>query len=128
MKTWLLYSAATLFLAACTEEVTTGATIERVAEANEDVQSLIDYTTDDKFASVIYSETGTSYLLLNAKGTVEATLEEDGKKLNIYLTQKDDGSPDTIEDITFAIELNKAYESIHLFENNQEIPFEIWYE
>lgn len=129
MKKWLLLVAASIFLAACGDDETQkNPTIERVDTINEDVQSLVDFTTDDKFASVIYSETGTSYLLLNATGTVDATLEPHDEKLHVLLTQQTDGSPETIEDIVYAIELDQAYESIHLFEDGEEIPFEVWSE
>lgn len=126
MKKWIVIGAATLFLAACSTGETTP-TIKLETNVNADVQSLVDQTTDEKFASLIYSEQGTSYLLLNTTGTVETTLEEDGDNLVIHVTETEDGSPEVIEDIVYAIELTKQYDTIHLYLNGEEIAFEVWY-
>lgn len=124
MKKWLLLT--TLLLAACSQEADVP-TIKQETTIHPDVQSLVDQTTDDKFASLIYSEQGTSYLLLNTTGAIEARLEEDGESLVIQLTESDDGSPETIEDIVYAIDLHKQYDTIHLYLNGEEIAFEVWY-
>lgn len=126
MKKWLLLSAAALFLAACNNGEATP-TIELEENINTDVQSLVDQTTDDKFASLIYSEQGTSYLLLNATGTTETLLEEKDDNLHIYVTETDDSSPDIIDDVVYKFELEKKYDMIHLYLNGQEIAFEVWY-
>ncbi|MCH7323380.1 hypothetical protein LZ480_16005 [Solibacillus sp. MA9] len=128
MKKWLLVLTTIVLLAACSEKEAKGPTIDKVENVNEDVQSLVDITEDDKFASFIYSETGTSYLLLNATGTVSVEIEPSDNLLNVQITQKDDQTPDEIDDIVYALKLDKAYETIHIFENGKEIEFEVWYE
>lgn len=128
MKKWLFALTTIVLLAACSEKEAKGPTIDKVETVNEDVQSLVDITADDKFASFIYSATGTSYLLLNATGTVSVALEPADNLLNIQITQKDDQTPDEIDDIVYALTLDKAYETIHIFENGKEIDFEVWYE
>lgn len=122
----MLIGVATLFLAACSSDEA-ALTIKLEENVNADVQSLVDQTTDDKFASIIYSQEETSYLLLNAKGSVEARLEEDGNNLHIHVTETDDGSPEAIDDVVYAFDLNKQYEMIHLYLNGEEIAFEVWY-
>lgn len=129
MKNWLLIAVTAMMLAACNDSnETAGPTIKLEENVNEDVQSLVDFTEDDKFASFIYSETGTSYLLLNATGSIQIELEQKDSLLNIQITQKDDGTPNEIEDVVYALELDKTYDTIHLFENGEEIQFEIWYD
>lgn len=128
MKNWLLFLTTVVILAACGKNEANGPTIDKVEKANQDVQSLIDITEDDKFASLIYSATGTSYLLLNATGTVSVELEPADNLLNIQLAQKEDQTPNEIDDIVYALELDKQYDSIHIFENGKEIEFEVWYE
>ena len=128
MKKWLFVLTTALLLAACSEKEAQGPTIEIVEKVNEDVQALVDITEDDKFASFIYSATGTSYLLLNAKGTVSVDLEPADTILNVQITQKDDQTPDEIDDLVYALELDREYETIHIFENGKEIQFEVWYE
>ncbi|WP_274310124.1 hypothetical protein [Solibacillus daqui] len=128
MNKWLLVLTTIVLLAACSEKETKGPTIDKVENVNEDVQSLVDITEDDKFASFIYSETGTSYLLLNATGTVSVEIEPADNLLNVQITHKDDQTPDEIDDIVYALKLDKAYETIHIFENGKEIEFEVWYE
>lgn len=129
MKKWLLIAVSILIIAACGDDKTTSSpTISKVDAVNDDVQSLVDLTEDDKFASIIYSETGTSYLLLNAPGKVKVAVESTDEILNVEITQEDDGSPEAIEDIVYSLELDKPYDTIHIFENGEEIPFEVWYE
>lgn len=122
----MLVGAATLFLAACSTDEATP-TIKLETTVNADVQSLVDQTADDKYASLIYSEQGTSYLLLNTTGIVETTLEEDGDNLLIHIKETADGSPEVTEDIVYALELTKQYDTIHLYVNGEEIAFEVWY-
>ena len=128
MKKWLFILTTAIFLAACSEKDEQGPTIELVEDVNDDVQGLIDITEDDKFASFIFSPAGTSYLLLNATGTVTVEAEPADTILNIHITQKDDDTPDEIDDVVYALELDKEYETIHIFENGKEIDFEVWYE
>ena len=129
MKKWLLITATAMMLVACNDRNETSApTIKLEEKVNKDVQSLVDFTEDDKFASFIYSEAGTSYLLLNATGSIQIGLEEKDNLLYIQITQEDDGTPNEIEDLVYALELDKNYDTIHLFENGEEIPFEIWYD
>ena len=128
MKKWLFILTTALLLAACSEKDEQGPTIELVEDVNEDVQALVDITEDDKFASFIYSAAGTSYLLLNATGTVTVEAEPADTILNVQITHKDDDTPDEIDDVVYALELDKEYETIHIFENGKEIDFEVWYE
>lgn len=128
MKKWLFILTTAILLAACSEKDEQGPTIELVEKVNEDVQALVDITEDDKFASFIYSAAGTSYLLLNATGTVTVEAEPADTILNVQITQKDDETPDEIDDVVYALELDKEYETIHIFENGKEIDFEVWYE
>ena len=129
MKKYVVLFILSIVLVACgKEEEQVGPKLERLDEVNENVQSLIDFTEDSKFASYIYSETATNYLLLNAAGEVEVELKPEGSDLHIYVTQTDDGTPEEIEDIAYSIYLDQPYDKIHIFEDGQEIPFEVWTE
>lgn len=128
MKNWLFILMMALTLAACNDATPAGPTIEKVENVTEDVQSLVDFTEDDKFASFIFSETNTNYLLLNATGEISVELESADEVLNIYITQTEGESSNVIEDIVYAIDLDKTYDTIHLFKNDEEIDFEVWYE
>ena len=130
MKNWLLLMMTIVFLAACgdDEESIAGPKVEKLDEVNEDVQALIDMTEDDKFASVIYSEVATSYLLLNATGKVEVEFAPQDTDLHINITQTDDGSPEKVDDVAYSFILDQPYDKIHIFQNGEEMPFEVWYE
>lgn len=138
MKKWMIAAALTLSLAACSDEKETEQqdapvnvsepTINKLDEVNEDVQAIIDLTEDDKFASVIYSAVATSYLLLNAPGTVDVSLAPEGDVLHINIEHTEDDTPKEIDDIAYEFYLDKPYDKIHVFENGAEIPFEVWTE
>lgn len=99
--------------------------IEQVEKPDADVQSVIDLTEDATYASLIYSPTKTSYLLLNTSGETSLTLESDGDKLSIQVTQSELAKE--VVDEAYAIDLDKEYESIHIYLNGEEIEFAIWY-
>lgn len=128
MKQWGVLLILTLLLIACNdEEQPTGPTIKKVTNINEDIQSVIDITEDEKFASVIYSEKAASYLLLNATGEVDVTATPAGDDLilNVEHTKKDGQA---IKDIVYEFIVDQPYNKILVHENGKEIPFEVWTE
>lgn len=129
MKKWLILLLLSLTLVACSDDKEIdGLKVEKLDEVNDDVQTIIDMTADDKFASVIYSEAATSYLLLNATGDVEVTFTPDGSNLNINIEHKKDEATDKTTDIAYSFYLDQPYDKIHVFENGEEIPIEVWIE
>ena len=129
MKKWLILLLLSLTLVACSDDKEIdGLKVEKLDEVNDDVQTIIDMTADNKFASVIYSEAATSYLLLNATGDVEVTFTPDGSNLNINIEHKKDEATDKTTDIAYSFYLDQPYDKIHVFENGEEIPIEVWIE
>ncbi len=125
MKKWLITVFFAAFLAACGNDDQSGITMEKV-EPNEDVQTVIDMTADETYASLIYSEKNTSYLLINALGEISATAEADENVLKIYI--EDTENAETVTDEVYAFELDQEYEKIRTYLNGQEIQFDVWYE
>lgn len=150
MKKWLLPFAAVLVLTACSDDkaedaptdksteqleepkTVTGVngelTISPVETPNEDVQVVLDMTEDSTFASFIYSLSGDSYLILNATGTVDVTLDDTENTLNIRVKHDEDDTPEKIEQHVYAVAFEQEYETIKVFENDEEISFDIWTE
>lgn len=145
MKKWLLPLTAALFLAACSDEETkttsipTDATsfesvidnnvinIYPVAEPNEDVQGIVDITDKTTFASFIYSVSDVSYLLINAQESVAISADDNERVLNIHITRGDE-QPGDIKTAVYAVSFTHTYDTIKLFEDGKEIPFDIWTE
>lgn len=127
MKKWAILIVLLTIVVACNDEASKPS-IEKLDEVNENVQAVIDMTSDDKFASVIYSEAATSYLLLNATGTVKVDVTPEGSKLNINIDHKVKDDVREVKDIAYAFYLDQPYDKIHVFENGVEIPFEVWTE
>ena len=145
MKKWLLPLTAALFLAACSDEETkttsipTDATsfesvidnnvinIYPVAEPNEDVQGIVDITDKTTFASFIYSVSDVSYLLINAQESVAIRADDNERVLNIHITRGDE-QPGDIKTAVYAVSFTHTYDTIKLFEDGKEIPFDIWTE
>lgn len=145
MKKWLLPLTAALFLAACSDEETkrtsipTDATsfesvidnnvidIYPVAEPNEDVQGIVDITDKTTFASFIYSISDVSYLLINAQESVAIRADDNERVLNIHITRGDE-QPGDIKTAVYAVSFTHTYDTIKLFEDGKEIPFDIWTE
>ncbi|OCS88613.1 hypothetical protein [Caryophanon tenue] len=146
-KRWLLSLSLVALLAACgdddTKEQLTDTTVSDtgttegvngeltwtvVEEPNEDVQVVLDMTEDTTFASVIYSMYAESYLILNAPGTVDITLDDTENILNIRVTHTEDDTPDDIEQTIYELSFAQAYDKIMVYENDEEIPFDIWTE
>lgn len=145
MKKWLLPLTAALFLAACSDEETettsipTDATsfesvidnnvidIYPVAEPNEDVQGIVDITDKTTFASFIYSISDVSYLLINAQESVAIRADDNERVLNIHITRGDE-QPGDIKTAVYAVSFIHTYDTIKLFEDGKEIPFDIWTE
>ena len=130
MRKWSFTLFAVILLTACSQQAENKNEVQfkRLTEVNKDVQSLIDFTADDKFASVIYSETKTSYLLINAAGEIDVSFFEKENDIHIDITHTEDSTPEKIEDIVYSFNLAGSYDKIHLYENGEEIPFEVWYE
>lgn len=118
----LLFPVFALFLMACGEEHELK--IQQVEKPDADVQSVIDLTEDATYASLIYSPTKTSYLLLNTSGETSVTLEPDGDQLLIQVTQSELEKEVGVE--VYAIDLDKEYERIHIYLNDEEIEIAIW--
>ena len=145
MKKWLLPLTAALFLAACSDEETkttsipTDATsfesvidnnvinIYPAAEPNEDVQGIVDITDKTTFASFIYSVSDVSYLLINAQESVAISADDNERVLNIHITRGDE-QPGDIKTAVYAVSFTHTYDTIKLFEDGKEIPFDMWTE
>lgn len=115
----------TILLIACEDEATLS--ISPVNNVNADVQSVIDMTPDDKFASLIYSSDNTSYVILNTQGEVNVSMNKVDSNIQIMIDHaKNDGA--SVITTVYEFTLDEQYERILLFENGKEIPFEIWTE
>lgn len=145
MKKWILAATATLLLTACSaetsEDVQTEAiaetfssviedntiTVTRVISPNEDVQSVIDVTDPSTFASFIYSMYEESYLLINSNDAVTVTASDTDTTLQLHLSHDEASNEKTTSNV-YAISFSHQYDTIQLFENGEEIPFDIWTE
>ncbi|MEE1130949.1 MAG: hypothetical protein UHX00_04875 [Caryophanon sp.] len=143
MKKWLLPLTVALFLTACSDDeaktTPTDATsfesvidnnvidIYPVDEPNEDVQGIVDITDKTTFASFIYSVSDVSYLLINAQEHVSITADDNERVLNIHITREKKQSGD-IQTKVYAVSFTHTYDTIMLFEDGKEIPFDIWTE
>ena len=144
-KKWLLPIIAAFLLAACSEEDETqqqsdeaaetfesvvadnAITITPIATPNEDVQGVIDMTEETTFASFIYSMSDDSYLILNSNEEVSVTADDSERVLNLHLNRSGNAG-DRVETTVYAVAFAHEYDTIMIFEDGEEIPFDIWTE
>ena len=124
MKKWLLLFIATYLLTACNEEQTT---VRVVANVNDDVAIVVAKTDPSKFASFIYNEQGESYLILNTQGTATVTFKQVHNEGQFHITHEKNVDAE-FQPIVFSISLKEQFDFIRIFENEQEIAFDVWTE
>ena len=123
-RLFLLVSLSSFLLFACSgENVTPKATIEETPE--QDVQQVVDATDLSVYASMLYNQSSDSFLIVNSVNTPRISVEEVGNDLNIHLDDPiTTGEP---KSTVFRLQINSGYDTIHIFRNDEEIDFDIWY-
>ena len=124
MKKWLLVLFSMLLLAACSDS-SEQPTAKLIEHPDKDVQGVVDMTDKELYASLLYNAGSDSYLILNSTGTPTVTLKEDGEDLHISIADEETAG-DTKSSV-FGISMENDYDTIHLFKNDEEIAFDIWY-
>lgn len=145
LQKWLLATGCVLCLAACSDDSDTTAEkdgpvtsfesvindqtidIAPVDTPNEDVQAVIDMTEATTFASFIYSMSDDSYLLINSADTIDVTADDTDTTLNVHITRNEPTAAESSMHV-YAVSFTHPYDTIKLFEDGEEIPFDIWTE